>query len=239
MAASAPVHAFPEFLLPLLCTICFQRHWLLSKGILIKTVVSNKTRINPVALPIINPLKKLAELRMKQPYTQVKFFPNKPWFLRVCSTNLLQTVWEKKKLLITSNFSFSLSVFYPFGELSGIFIKLEIVVCSLFQFGRVRNLSFGKGLIMLLIEVLKLGNIGSECLGVRRGPVVKCLTCNPGVLGSSRTGSSGSFCGSVLGQDIKNSCHSVLAQPSTGKTQESMNNVICCRDMTEILLKAA
>ena len=31
---------------------------------------------------------------------------------------------------------------------------------------------------------------------------------------------------------------SVRAQPSTGETQESMNNVSCRRDMTEILLKA-
>ena len=44
---------------------------------------------------------------------------------------------EKEKLLVTSNFYFSHSVFYPFGELSAIFIKLEIVVCKLFQFGRV------------------------------------------------------------------------------------------------------
>ena len=29
------------------------------------------------------------------------------------------------------------------------------------------------------------------------------------------------------------------AQPSTGETQESMNNVSCRRDMTEILLKVA
>ena len=29
------------------------------------------------------------------------------------------------------------------------------------------------------------------------------------------------------------------AQPSTGETQEIMNNVNCRRDMTEILLKAA
>ena len=29
------------------------------------------------------------------------------------------------------------------------------------------------------------------------------------------------------------------AQPSTGETQESMNNVSCRRDMTKILLKAA
>ena len=28
-------------------------------------------------------------------------------------------------------------------------------------------------------------------------------------------------------------------QPSTGETQENMNKVSCCRDMTEILLKAA
>ena len=73
-------------------------------------------------------------------------FPNKPWFLRVCSTSLLKTPWEKEKLLVTSNSSFSHSVFYPFGELSAILIKFEIVVCKLFQFGRVQNLLFGKGL---------------------------------------------------------------------------------------------
>ena len=36
---------------------------------------------------------------------------------------------------------------------------------------------------------------------VPRGSVVKCLTRNPGVLGSSLTGSSGYFRGRVLGQD--------------------------------------
>ena len=64
-------------------------------------------------------------------------FPNKPWFLRVCSTSLLKTLWEKEELLVTSNSSFSHSVFYPFGELSAIFIKARIVVCKLFQFGGV------------------------------------------------------------------------------------------------------
>ena len=64
-------------------------------------------------------------------------FPNKPLFLPVCSTSLLKTLWEKEKLLITSNFSFSHSVFNPNGELSAILIKLKIVVCKLFQFGRV------------------------------------------------------------------------------------------------------
>ena len=51
--------------------------------------------------------------------------------------SLLKTQREKEKLLIMSNFSFSHSVFYPFEELSAIFIKSEIVVCKLLQFGRV------------------------------------------------------------------------------------------------------
>ena len=72
-------------------------------------------------------------------------FPNKPWFLRGCSTSLLKTLWEKEKLIATSNFSFSHSFFYPFRELSFLFFKFKIV-CKLFQFGRVKNLSFGKGL---------------------------------------------------------------------------------------------
>ena len=50
----------------------------------------------------------------------------------------LGTLWEKGKLLIMSNFSFSHSGPYPFGEFSAIFITFEIVVC--------KNLSFGKGL---------------------------------------------------------------------------------------------
>ena len=62
-------------------------------------------------------------------------FPNKPWFLRVCSTSLLKTLWEKEKLLVMSNFSFSNIVFCPFWELSVIFIKFKIVIWKLFQFG--------------------------------------------------------------------------------------------------------
>ena len=50
-------------------------------------------------------------------------FPKKPWFLHVCNTSLLKTLQGKEKLLVTSKFSSSLSVFYPFGELSPIFIQ--------------------------------------------------------------------------------------------------------------------
>ena len=45
--------------------------------------------------------------------------------------NLPKTLWEKEKLLVTSNFSFSHSVFYPFGELFAIFISFKIVICKL------------------------------------------------------------------------------------------------------------
>ena len=47
--------------------------------------------------------------------SRLNSFPNKPLFSRVCRTSLLKTLWEKEKLLVTSNFSFSHSVFYPFG----------------------------------------------------------------------------------------------------------------------------
>ena len=66
-------------------------------------------------------------------------YPNNPWFLCVCSRCRLKTPWEKEKLLIMSNFSFFHSVFYLLEELSAVFIKLEIVVCKYFQFGRFEN----------------------------------------------------------------------------------------------------
>ena len=69
-----------------------------------------------------------------------------PGLLRVCSTSLLKTLLKKEKLLVISHFSSPHNVFYSFVDLSTIFVKFEIVVCKLFQFGRVQNLLFGKGL---------------------------------------------------------------------------------------------
>ena len=68
---------------------------------------------------------------------------------------------------------------------------------------------------------------------VPHGSAVKCLSRDPGVLGLSRTGSSGYFRGSVLGQDTSEPSL-VLVKP-----RKDMNNVSCRHDMTEILLKAA
>ena len=73
-------------------------------------------------------------------------FPNNPWFLHVCSESLLKTLWEKEKLLVMSNFSFSHSVFYPFGGLCAISSNLKLSSTNSFEFGIVLILSFGKGL---------------------------------------------------------------------------------------------
>ena len=70
--------------------------------------------------------------------------------------------------------------------------------------------------------------------GVLRGSVVKCLTRNPGVMGLSRTGSSGFFFVGVSFSKTLQSPSLVLVKP-----RKDMNNVSCCRDITEILLKAA
>ena len=74
----------------------------------------------------------------------INAFPNKLRILCVCSTSLLKTLWKKEKLLITSKFSFSHRVFYPFGKLSAIFINFEIVACKLFQFEASKICRLGK-----------------------------------------------------------------------------------------------
>ena len=51
------------------------------------------------------------------------------------------------------------------------------------------------------IQKTPKGRYKSGLFRVPRGSMVKCLTRIPGVLGSSRTRSSGFFRGSVLGQD--------------------------------------
>ena len=86
-------------------------------------------------------LQKILQIGQPQLYVYLLTFnpfPNKPWSLRVCSTGLLKTLREMEKLLMTSNFSFSHSVFYQFEELSAIFIKFEIAVCQSFQFGSLK-----------------------------------------------------------------------------------------------------
>ena len=82
----------------------------------------------------------------------LKFFgPCSPEYLKaLVFTSLPYKSFEntvgKGEIAHNEQFLLYPSVFYPSEELSAIFIKFEIVVCKLFQFGIVLNLSFGKGL---------------------------------------------------------------------------------------------
>ena len=65
--------------------------------------------------------------------------PNKPLFLYVCSSRLLKTLWEKEKLLEHKKQFLLFPWFSTVLANSAIFIKLKIVICKLFQFGRVKK----------------------------------------------------------------------------------------------------
>ena len=56
----------------------------------------------------------------------VNAFPNKPWFLHVCSTRLLKTLCGKGEIACNS-------VFYLFQKLSAIFMKYKFVVYQPFS----------------------------------------------------------------------------------------------------------
>ena len=79
-------------------------------------------------------------------------FQNKPWFLRICSASLLKTLSEKKKLLKTSNFSFSYSVFYLSGKFSDIFINFENAVCKLLSLEESKIYHLGKGRCISIVD---------------------------------------------------------------------------------------
>ena len=55
-------------------------------------------------------------------------FPNKPWFLCVCSKSLWKTMWEKEKFLLFSH------CFLPVEELFAFFLKLALLVWKSLKF---------------------------------------------------------------------------------------------------------
>ena len=73
-----------------------------------------------------NPLNNFHIFRLSDLYLNAfKLFANRLWFLRFYSISLLNTLSEKEKLLVTSNFSFSRSVFYHVRELSTLLSNLK------------------------------------------------------------------------------------------------------------------
>ena len=83
--------------------------------------------------------------KMANYLVEINPFPNKPWFLRVCSIRLLKTLWEKEKLLVTRNFSFSQcflpiwSTFLPFSS------NLKLSSANSFSLEGSRICHLGKG----------------------------------------------------------------------------------------------
>ena len=103
--------------------------------------------------------------------------PNKPWFLRVCSISLMKTLWEKEKLLVTSNFSFSHIVFYPFGELSAIFIKFEIVVWRLSVLKSLKFVVWKRVKMVLMLSKVYSHKVRGELLTLYHSEVSTTLGC--------------------------------------------------------------
>ena len=82
----------------------------------------------------------------------VNLFPNKPLFLRVCSSCLENSV-GKEETARKEQFLFPHFVFLQFGEISSIFINSKIVVCKLVQFRKVKFV-VGKGLSGMKVHCL-------------------------------------------------------------------------------------
>ena len=74
-------------------------------------------------------------------------------FRIVCSweTSLLKTLWKKKKMLVTSIFSFSNNVFYSIND-RNIIVVVYFVVCKCFQFVSSKISLFGNGLRKRFVE---------------------------------------------------------------------------------------
>ena len=76
----------------------------------------------------------------------------RPCFLHLQSKSFENTV-GKGEIAPNEQFLFYPTVFStPIGKLSAIIIKFGTVVCKIFQFRRVQNLSFGKRLRLVLPE---------------------------------------------------------------------------------------
>ena len=70
-----------------------------------------------------------------QPF--LTLFETNTWFY-MTAVKVFWKVWGKEEIAGNKHFLVFSKVFYPFQKLSTIYIKFEIVVCKLFQFGKVK-----------------------------------------------------------------------------------------------------
>ena len=101
----------------------------------------------------------LLDLLIKDTYTYKVLvaypFPKEALVFACLLYKSFENTVEKEEIAQKEQFLFFPKSFYLFGELPAIFIKFEIVVCKLFEFGRVQNLLFGKGLYFCFIPTDK------------------------------------------------------------------------------------
>ena len=93
-------------------------------------------------------------------------FLHRPVFLRVCSTTILKTLWEKEKFLRKSNFTFSHSVLYPLVELYSIFVifihfNLKLLSANSFSLEDSQIFHLGNEIILELskLKAFKANNL--------------------------------------------------------------------------------
>ena len=105
-------------------------------------------------------------------------FPHNDTFWRPWETSLLKTLWEKEKLLVTSNFSFSHSVFLPVWITFFHFCQIWNCRLQIFQFGRVYNLSSGNGLrcfhIFNFSHLLQIYRATKACCVTKKSTTCGC-----------------------------------------------------------------
>ena len=102
MADSACIHAFLEFFLPVLCTIFFPSHWLLSNITIVETTDSSERGMDPVSMTIIHPRKENMPSQgsnQRPPVLKSAMLPTKLWGLatvvRYCTLAVMKQCMHK------------------------------------------------------------------------------------------------------------------------------------------------
>ena len=115
---------------------CGNQHFLLFPPFYAPSVCCNFHTIQ-VTKPISGMHKAFHNTQLTRVISSSSRLNIKVTFLKKMAVSGALVFHKHKQLLVTSNISFAHSVFYPFGELSEIFIKFKVVVCEPFHFGRV------------------------------------------------------------------------------------------------------
>ena len=91
----------------------------------------------------------------------VNLFPNKSWFLRVCSTSILKTMWEKGEIARDEQFLLFPQYFLPFlGNFLSFSSNVKLSSATTFNLEESIICRFGKGSSMLICRLLFVFQFG-------------------------------------------------------------------------------